>query len=163
MSYKIVDNFIEDPKVFNIITEKLFSDAFPWYYSDNVAYSGENNKSFYFVHNFFRDGKQQSDWMDIMHPVLGRLQFNHLLHIRANCYTNVTEPLTHDYHVDRHTPHKVALYSLNDNNGYTQFEKTEEKVQSVRNRLLLFDGEDTHRSTTQTDENLRINININYV
>ena len=44
---KYIDNFIEDPKVFNIITEKLFSDAFPWYYSDNVAYSGENNKSFY--------------------------------------------------------------------------------------------------------------------
>ena len=59
MSYKIVDNFIEDPKVFNIITEKLFSDAFPWYYSDNVAYSGENNKSFYFVHTFLPDTYHQ--------------------------------------------------------------------------------------------------------
>ena len=34
---------------------------------------------------------------------------------------------------------------------------------SVENRVLMFDGALEHRSVTQTDENFRVNININYI
>ena len=159
----VIDNFIKDPHNMKIIKDRFLSKEFPWYYNDNVAYKNEKNKSFYFVHLFYKDGKQVSDWFDLIHPILGELKFQHILHVRANCYTNLKDPLTHDYHVDRDAPHKVALFAINTNNGYTQFKKTGEKVPSVENRMILFDGFDTHRSTTQTDENLRVNININYV
>lgn len=160
---KFIDNFIKDPNTMNLLKNKFFDKDFPWYYSDNVAFKNEKNKSFYFVHNFYRDGKQLSDWFDLIHPILGQLNFQHILHVRANCYTYVKDPVTHDYHVDRDSPHKVALFSVNSNNGYTQFKGSGEKVYSVENRMLLFNGLEDHRSTTQTDENLRINVNINYV
>ena len=150
---KCIDNFIEDPEVEKLLVEKFTGSYFPWFYSSYVAYGGEKNSSFYFVHNFYKDGKQLSDLFDLLH---------HLLHIRANCYTKTEKPFTHDWHVDREEPHKVALFSLNTNNGFTEFKDTGEKVQSKKNRILLFDGE-LHRSTTQTDTDLRINININYV
>ena len=159
---KYIDNFIEDPEVEKLLVEKFTGNDFPWFYSSHVAYGGEKNSSFYFVHMFYREGKQQSDLFDLLHPVLGRLKFNHLLNIRANCYTKTEKPFTHDWHVDRKHPHKVALFGLNTNNGFTEFKDTGEKVQSKKNRMLLFDGE-LHRSTTQTDTDLRINININYV
>ena len=63
-------------------------------------------------------------------------------------------------HVDQPTKHTVALFSVNTNNGYTLFENGE-KVVSVENQLVMFDGSIRHCSVAQTDENLRVNININ--
>ena len=64
-------------------------------------------------------------------------------------------------HRDYAYPHQVALFSLNTCNGYTYFEDTKEKVPSIANQLVIFDGNRNHCSVAQTDENLRINININ--
>ena len=63
-------------------------------------------------------------------------------------------------HTDLPEKHQVALYSVNTNNGYTLFENGD-KAPSVENQLVLFDGSLKHCSVAQTDENLRINININ--
>jgi hypothetical protein len=67
-------------------------------------------------------------------------------------------------HVDcPHAP-DVAVTSilyLNTNNGYTKFEDGT-KVDSIKNRLLTFPTHMRHTSSTCTDENYRINININY-
>ena len=109
---KYIDNFIEDPEVEKLLVEKFTGNDFPWFYSSHVAYGGEKNSSFYFVHMFYREGKQQSDLFDLLHPVLGRLKFNHLLNIRANCYTKTEKPFTHDWHLDRKVPHKVALFGI---------------------------------------------------
>ena len=57
--------------------------------------------------------------------------------------------------------HKVLLLNLNDNNGYTEFEN-DHKVMSKANEAVIFDGNIKHRSVSQTDEDLRININLNY-
>ena len=160
---KVIDNFIKDPKVMNVLKNKFFDKDFPWYYSGYVSHKNEKNKSFYFVHHFYDDGKQLSDWFGVIHPILGQLNFEYILRVRANCYTCSKDNVIHDYHVDSDSPHKVALFSVNSNNGYTQFKGSGEKVYSVENRMILFDGSQDHRSTTQTDENLRINININYV
>lgn len=64
-------------------------------------------------------------------------------------------------HRDFDEPHTVALYSLNNNNGFTYFEDTKEKIPSVENQLFLFDGLRRHCSVSQTDTKIRANININ--
>ena len=69
--------------------------------------------------------------------------------------------IKHEFHIDDKIKHKVALFTVNTNNGYTEFENGE-KIPSIENTLALFDGNVKHRSVVQTDENLRINININY-
>ena len=53
----------------------------------------------------------------------------------------------------------MSLY-LNNNNGYTFF--GDDKVYSVENRLVLFNGRTLHGGTTCTDNDLRVVLNINY-
>ena len=62
-----------------------------------------------------------------------------------------------DYTFEKHT---TLVYSVNTNNGYTEF-KDGTKIPSVAKQLLIFDGNIPHRSVGQTDTNNRINLNIN--
>ena len=55
----------------------------------------------------------------------------------------------------------TATYYLNTNNGYTEL-KTGEKVESVENRMLVFDSNIEHQGVTCTDEKRRVLINFNY-
>ena len=64
-------------------------------------------------------------------------------------------------HIDYPFPHKGAILSLNTCNGYTKLEDGT-KVDSVANRILLFDASTPHCSTTTSDTTARFNININY-
>jgi hypothetical protein len=49
---------------------------------------------------------------------------------------------------------------VNTNNGYTMFDDGE-KVSSLENRLLVFNGLEKHCSVVQTDTSARFIININ--
>ena len=71
-------------------------------------------------------------------------------------------PITHKWHTDSEILHKVALYHVNQNNGRTEF-KDLGVSESEANSIVLFDGKIKHRSVTQTDAKIRVNININYV
>ena len=65
-------------------------------------------------------------------------------------------------HMDDDFFHKVALFSVNTNNGFTYF-ADETKIESKENQMILFPGNIKHCSVMQRDTNLRINININYL
>ena len=57
---------------------------------------------------------------------------------------------------------KGAILSLNTCDGWTRLEdKT--KVDSVANRLLLFNSSELHNSSTTTNPKGRFNINFNYL
>ena len=59
-------------------------------------------------------------------------------------------------------PYKTAIFYFNTNNGYTLFSDGT-KVNSVKNRLVQFDGYTSHTGTTHTsDERFRLVLNINY-
>ena len=94
-------------------------------------------------------------------PLLGLIKFKKLLRIKLNCYVNQKDQIKHGFHNDFTSSHKVALYNINTNNGYTEFE-TGEKITSKANELILFNGKIKHRSVSQNDEQVRYNININY-
>ena len=55
----------------------------------------------------------------------------------------------------------TAIYYLNTNNGYTEFEDGT-KIESIANRFFLFDGAIKHASTTTTNALARFNINFNF-
>ena len=95
-------------------------------------------------------------------PILGRLPFtfNNLLRARINLLTRAKNPIMSNFHRDLEDKHTVALYYLNSNNGETVF-KTGEKVPSVANQMLIFDGHMDHAVIPQTDEKVRVNINLN--
>ena len=55
----------------------------------------------------------------------------------------------------------TAIYYVNDNNGYTEFEDGT-IIDSVENRVVIFSSEMLHTGRNCTDENVRVIINLNY-
>ena len=55
---------------------------------------------------------------------------------------------------------KTAVYYVNSNDGYTKFEGN--KIESVANRMIVFDSRINHTGTTCTNTKRRLVINFNY-
>jgi hypothetical protein len=159
---QIINNFIKELEVFEKIKQTLISSNFPWFYSGTTA-SVYDSSDYLFYHWLFKDGHQSSEhFNEILIPLLSRLNLNSLLRCKVNLYTKKLKHIKTEFHTDSPYPHKVALFSINTNNGYTYF-KNKNKVGSIENTMVLFDGAMEHCSVAQTDENIRINININYL
>ena len=95
-------------------------------------------------------------------PLLERLGADHLIRIKANLYPNTEILHEHPMHIDYNYLHSGAILSLNTCDGYTKL-KDGTKINSIANRVLLFDASEEHCSTTTTDNFARVNININYL
>ena len=97
----------------------------------------------------------------IVKPIIDKLSIKKLFDVRANLLVPTKEHIYHESHVDRDEEHKVALFYVTDNNGWTVLKDTA-KVECVKNRMLLFDGSIEHHSVSSTDE-LRCVVNMNYI
>ena len=84
------------------------------------------------------------------------------IYIIFNLYPNTEKVYEHEMHQDFDFSHKTAIFSINTCDGYTKLEDGT-KIDSVANRILLFDASKEHCSTTTTNVSTRINININYI
>ena len=67
----------------------------------------------------------------------------------------------HKPHFDYTYKHKGAIFYVNTNDGKTILDKNKQ-IDSVENRLLLFEPHFLHKSTSTTNAKVRININFNY-
>ena len=86
-----------------------------------------------------------------------------LIKMKLNLNPRRSTVMEHGFHVDNDLPKaKTAVFYFNDNNGYTKFEKTGEKVYSKENRIVIFDNNLKHTGTTCTDTNRRVVMNINF-
>ena len=56
----------------------------------------------------------------------------------------------------------TAIFYLNTNNGFTEF-KDGDIINSVRNRLIMFPANTSHRAVGQSDVNQRIVLNFNFI
>jgi hypothetical protein len=138
---KIIPNYLKY-SIFKKIQDIVFSSYFPLYYNPN----------------------DNSDFTDlIIKPILEQLKPKTLLRAKLNCYTKKDKPIYTKFHKDYPISHKVALFSLNTCNGFTYFKSSKNKIKSIENQMLIFNGEKEHCSVNQTDQNLRLNININYI
>ena len=157
---QVIDNFL-DKNIHKNIKDVFLSRTFPWYFLNGVTF--ENDNDFFFVHDFYWDKQVLSNYFhDLILPIIGQIKFNNIVRIKANCYTKNNKKQEHLYHTDFDFNHNVMLYSINSNNGYTEF-KTGEKILSTENRLIIFPGNLEHKSVTQTNTPLRVNININTI
>tara|TARA_R110001632_G_scaffold28454_6_gene75822 strand:- start:124 stop:606 length:483 start_codon:yes stop_codon:yes gene_type:complete len=158
---QIIPKFIQEPEIFQQINNTLNNSNFPWFYSGTTA-DLYDSSDYLFYHWLYRDGNQMSEHFNkILIPLIGRLHINSLIRCKVNLYTKKSKHIKTNFHTDSPEAHKVALFSINTNNGYTLF-KNKEKALSVENTMVLFDGSIPHCSVAQTDENVRLNININY-
>lgn len=162
----VIDNALklED---FKNLQETLFDAYFPWYYNSGVVYDSESNLDNYqFTHTFYAKFSPSSDFCAHLDPILEFLKPCSLIRIKANLLTKTEEHIEHGYHVDipylkEGQKSTTAILYMNTNNGYTKFEDGC-LINSVENRLVLFDSSIMHTGSTCTDEKVRIVINFNY-
>jgi len=159
---KLISNFL-NKKTHEEIKNLLFSNNFPWYYNDFVA-NKLDNKKFFFAHTLIREEKTNSSYSDFfIKPILEKISYKKLIRAKINCYTRSQKKIKSSFHVDQVDNHTVLLYNVNTNNGYTLFKKNNKKIYSLENSLIVFNGNQEHCSVSQTNEKLRINININII
>ena len=177
MNYKIIDNFLSNEEMQNIYNV-MFRNAFPWYFVNDAVPSNEDTsvkENPIFCHYFLKSGcpydngefefPPPSHFSYILKPLIKKMQIKSLLRIQANYYPRTTNIIEHGYHSDfpfEVNNCKTAIFYLNSCNGYTKL-KENQKVASVGNRLLIFDSDTLHTSSTCTDKSFRAVINVNYL
>ena len=171
---QIIDNFLPEEQ-FDKISNLLMGSGMIWNYTDVVDYPGSNNNNkSQFTHLFFKTPTGFiSPLSDLVKPFIGLLKIGVLIRIKANLNVRSTENNRESgFHYDHQfvgsrlpdgtLTSYTAIYYVNTNNGYTLFKDGNFKVDSVANRLVIFDSSKLHKAVRCTDEKRRVVINFNY-
>ena len=119
MKIETKDNFIEDKELFKSIKDTLFGSEIPWYHSSFVG-DLTDHSGYFFIHHLHFENKFRSPFADtLLLPLLYRLPIKKLLRARVNCYPKSCKIIYNKLHTDDDFLHKVALFSVNTNNGFT--------------------------------------------
>ena len=164
---EIIDNFLPNNNFYhikNIIT----SQYFPWCYAPTLknVETGEINELEHketqnqFVHLFYNFDVPVTEYFQELKCFREKLEVKSLVRIKANLNPCVDKVLEHGYHIDL-PDCTTAVYYLNTCEGYTKFE-TGEVVESVENRIVIFDSNIKHTGTTTTNPTGRFVINFNF-
>ena len=173
VSYEVIDNFLPSDVLDEMQTILLpqpsefvkNQDPIHWIYTSSVVTARTKGKEdwrlFYFIHPVYRNTIISSFYEKIM-PYCGELlDIKALIRIKINMYPNNETLKEHGMHFDYSFSHKAAILSINTCDGYTKLEDGT-KIDSVANRMLLFDASRPHTSTNTTNQVVRVNINFNY-
>lgn len=162
--YKIFDNFL-DYDTFNQIKSVFVGNySFPWYYNEKILSTEDKLvlDKFQFTHILYKQNQGIcSDFYQFLIPLIDKIDTPLLIKIKANLGTRTNSHIESGMHTDSDLIHKTAVFYLNTNNGYTLFEDGG-KVESLENRLVVFNSNIAHTGVSQTDTNIRCLINLNY-
>ena len=166
MSYKIIDNVLPKP-VADKVGEDLLVDArFPWYLSVvSAKYPPDILNNYQFVHIFYNKYNITSTFFSIIAPIVDYLNPESIIRIKANLNPRTESRYKFEYHTDyesKSSDRKTAIYYVNSNDGITILEDGTE-IESVANRLVIFDQKISHTGTTCTNQKVRCLINFNYI
>ena len=160
--YEVIDNFLTHDK-FLKVKNGILNPEFSWNLTPWVSNLNENLKttsSYYFTHLFY-SGLYIDPQSHIFIDILNQLEVKSLIRIKANLYPSTDNIEYQSEHIDYDYSHKGAIFYLNTNDGFTTLEDGT-KIESIENRILLFDPSKLHHSTTCTDDKCRVNVNFNY-
>ena len=154
---KVVNNFLHENDFNNLVQEVLKSNFF---YHSSVA--GDNtNDGYYFTHMIYSNHRIFSPLFPLIEPILNKLNVKALHRAKVNMFTKNNKLIEYGQHTDTEFKCKTFLISLNTCNGFTRIGK-DKTIPSVENTGIYFPANILHNSTNCTDENVRVNININY-
>ena len=169
MKYEVIDNFLDEEYFDSLVTlftgrKQAENSQLPWFFlrEINLNHNVAEDNLFYMIHTFYAKNQPTSSGYDKLFPLLEKLEARCLIRIKANLYPNTEILHEHPMHRDYDFFHSAAILSLNTCDGYTKL-KDGTKIDSVANRILLFDASNEHCSTTTTNVPTRMNININYI
>ena len=141
----------------------IMANNFMWEYQAKVAnIDDEDNGHFYFVHRLYENLSPCCNFFEQLIPYLENiLDVKAVIRSRVLLYPNQKNLIEHNPHIDMPYSHKAALLYINTNNGFTRM-ADKSKVNSVKNRNVVFDGSTTHNSTNCSDEKARFVLAVNY-
>lgn len=160
----VIDNYLGSEQ-YELIKHTLMGD-FPWYYNDykvgDEAFDDKNN--YQFVHMFYNDYTITSQYWQVILPIINKINPAAIVRVKANLNPNTDTPVLFAFHTDTNIKFKgkTAIYYVNTNNGHTVF-KDGTKIESVANRMVIFDNNILHTNTTCTDQKVRCVLNFNYI
>jgi len=158
---EVIDNFLDQEDFKELQNLIIFNEQLPWYCARHVA-NITTSDGFYFIHTIYTHDEPISMlYKDIKEKILYKLGYKSLIRCKINLFPQSETLKSYDFHKDQPYKHKDAIFYLNTNNGFTLF-KDGTKIESIENRLLLFENNEEHASTNCTDEYARYNINFNY-
>ena len=157
---EVIDNFLEED-VFKEIEKILMGDKFPWFFND-FKNDDDDINNFQFTHTVVRgNGNIESKFIQYMKPFFDKLNIKKIFRIKINLTTRTEKLFNHLYHTDVSFQCTTAIFYINSNNGKTIF-KNGEEVNSVANRMVIFNSNLEHAATSHSDEKTRVVINFNY-
>ena len=101
------------------------------------------------VHIVYLNREIQSNFWNELNPLFSALDLLAVLRVKINLSKREEKVTEHGMHVDYSFPHKTGILSINTCDGYTKLEDGT-KIDSVANRMLLFDASNPHNSSTTT-------------
>jgi|TARA_E500000318_G_C3498573_1_gene187430 hypothetical protein len=157
---KIIDNFLEQ-KHFKELKKQMLGPHFPWYYQDCSTHDKDNIAQLtHIFYNYELKQKANGNWIEILDPILKKLNAVALVRIKANLTFKISEK--ESFHTDFGWDNlTTAIYYLNTNNGGTRFRN--KIVKSVENRMVIMPANTQHAVKRHTDNTQgRFVINFNY-
>ena len=162
MEHIVKDNFLEKD-YFNWLKEEFLEGDLKWSYQDGVA-KGNDEPDYYFIHSFYNPDnfEVESPWFNThLGKLCHELGIRAIKRARLIMYTNQGKQIIHKRHRDLDYDHTAALLYLNTNDGFTELNDGT-RIESIENRLLMFNGFEEHSSSTCTDQKRRVLISLNY-
>lgn len=167
----VIDNFLEQER-FEHVRDSLGDRGFLWRVGPSLSPEHRTMEALYdfqCVRLMYASGHtMEPDLIRMITPILKPLDIrsNNVLRVKANLVPCRHEPFVAGFHVD--PPDSVlgrgmtGIYYVNTCNGATVF-KNGNVVESVENRMAIFPNEWEHSAKHQTDTEVRVVINFNWL
>ena len=167
---KVIDNVVGKNDLINMVNRFITTPSVPYYLTNNAAGTGhaDNLDSWQFVHNVMQDTNILDEKSFLtLRPLLKVIDPYVIIRLKINITHRTSEVVENGVHTDSQVPPdgvnvKSSVFYLNTNDGYTSFE-TGEKVESLENRLVLFDALEKHAGSTCTNAKYRAVVNCVYI
>jgi len=158
MKPKVIDDFLKQEDHEVIRNTMMSNDSFQWQFADGANYRGDGHHMF--CHVLYAQFEPRSQFFPMLMPIINEFEPISIVRIKANLTMQTPERIDHGLHTDVDDC-ITSIYYVNSNDGYTRFEDGT-KVDSIANRMVVFDSNTKHAGCTPTDTLRRCVINFNY-
>jgi len=156
-NYRIQDNFLP-VNLFQDLVDTLLSGGFEWYHHHDKY----NDELVYFNHMFYWNYGFQSKFHNKLGAIMERLSPQAIVQIRANLFNRTVGKVKEFAPMGNYNfPHKVLLYTINANDGYTKLPDGT-KIYSRDNRAVFFETDKPYVDTSCTNDVFRMTLHFHY-
>lgn len=163
---EVYDNFLDDT-VFLQLKDNIESYRFPWHKNKiglDSEYVGLEHNNIQMDHVFFKSffrKSYKSEYINLILPLLDKFNNEKLIRVKSNL-TFCKQKIDH-WHIDINVPGTTGIFYVNTNDGGTQFQHDNTKIESKANRMVMFPNNLIHSGYSCTNSEQRIVINFNWL